>query len=302
MEDSFIFGSEEDTDATETRNENLDIPVINVESSTSEPDESVERDTLSPLPQITRTNSRQSSPGVIVHKEDDDLLLEGSLTFTSRNSGRSREPSPAVTDRKSSQSVVDHQRTSLTASLSQDGSTGGLYLETDRPNTDTAPPIIPVLPSSGNASVITETPPAYEQRSCGSAKVIPMETDSSSSRSSTGLIWGMSRPVFFILAFYLLFVTAAFAYFVAQYLESPSVLEGLEAQVDGLQRQNKRLQSVILDLNLTCQSEEEKCETLSGLVDELQNQTEFLQAQLQNLTLENEGLKETVLECQLPNR
>jgi hypothetical protein len=318
MGDAFIFDSEEDTEAT--RNENHVIPVIN--GDTSKHDEPVERDTLSPLPQICRTSSRQSSTGNISHKEDE---LEGSPSFSNRHSGRSREPSPAVSDRKSPQSIMDNQRTPLSASSSQVESPK-LYVETNRRNT--APPVIPVLPMSqsapttipnGNTSVIMETPPAYQQRPCESSKVIRS--------SSRGLIWGMSRPVFLILAFYLLFVTAALAYFVAQYVESSSLkdeVDRLEEQVDRLQIQNEELQSLILKLNstiddlsgeldmdtLSVENEklkqsnlllEEENEALSSLVDELQNQTDFLQATFGNLTVENEELKETVLELQQAN-
>jgi uncharacterized phage infection (PIP) family protein YhgE len=110
----------------------------------------------------------------------------------------------------------------------------------------------------------------------------------------------MSRPVFLILIFYLLFVTVAFAYFVAQYLERSSLseeVEGLEAQVARLQRM-----CVVNDeLKQNNSLLEAESKSLSGLVGGLKNETAFLEAQVDNLIVEIETCKEAVIELQQVN-
>lgn len=182
------------------------------------------------------------------------------------------------------------------------------------------PPTIP----DGRTPIILDTPQGYQQPSASKTKV---EQHASSPREGfdSGFIFGMPKCRFFVLSFYLVFITAAFAYFVSQYAQVASLkdqVKKLGAEVDRLEMQVDELELLIADLNATVydlsrevtdlQVENDKLETQNAILAEandafgnqtaeLQEQIDILQSTVSNLTLANEALKEEATNLALLN-
>lgn len=297
LDDSFIFGLEDGTDDFAIRSENHVIPVISDDKLDDKPDESAETASTLPQSQDDRSSSHHSSPGNISHKE----------------SGLLQSENVQVSDRISPQPVVDAENSPLCASALEHASPR-LYDETNRRH---SAPVIPTLPSTEispqpltiqDDPIISETPLPSESSKAIRAK----------GKSSSGLIWGMSRPVVFILAFYLLSVTVAFAYFASQYAHIPSLeedIEDLDTQVSLLEEENAQMEKVIMDFNSTIHNLSAQVENLTKQNDELTASNLVLQEKIEeyeilllsgngtdtiaNLTIENERLKEELLQLQV---
>ena len=199
------------------------------------------------------------------------------------------------------------------------------------PSAQSAPPhtrkTTPTIPDRKTPVILETSQQGYRQSSSKSNMEQPSSSSrkKSSSRSNKNFMYGMSKPVFCILVFYIVFITASFAYFVYQYVQSSSLreqVEALSAEVDRLEAQVDELEKLISDFNVTVvelsgevselQVENDKLETQNAILADANgtfgNQTADLQKEIDyqkgivsNLTLENEVLKEEVFNLEVLN-
>ena len=321
LDDSFIFGLEDSTVDFAIRSENHVIPVINDDNLDDEPDESAEAASRLLQSQNGKSNSQHSSPGNIAHKGDDSC--------------HSESENAQLSDQTSSQLVVEAIDSPLCASALEHVSPR-IYDDMDGRH---SAPVIPTLPSMEISTqspaipggpIISEIPLPSESPAIPDGPILsetPLPSESSKAlrvegSSSRGFIWGMPKPVFFILAFYLLLVTVAFAYFASQYARIPSLeeeIDDLDTQVSMLKEENAQMEKVIANLNSTVHNLSAQVVNLTDQTDKLSASNLLLEEEIAeyesylqslgngtvfpdtiaNLTLENEQLNEDLLQLQI---
>jgi len=315
--ESYIFDSDGDDDF-QTRGRNHVIPVINSSPTKKKRGDTDNVTDPSTSPQSPPSECHVMPQGLFERKEYGDMYVSPPSSSDYGPSPRGPAPQSAFSPKQNGQQHQPLPNFRHTAPVIQTTASNAIM-----PSAQSAPLTIP----DGKSPIVLDTPQGYrnppsranaEQSTRGSSSI-------NTSRHIKAFMWGMSKPVFCALAFYLLFMTGSFAYFVSQYVQIPDLrdqVDQLTAEVDRLEAQVNELESLISELNVTVdelstevselQVENDKLETQNAILADandtfgnktavLQEQVDILQSTISNLTLANEFLSEEALNLKLLN-